>query len=268
MNRYKENLLKHWKLEANQFPIEELLISKIPVDIASNREFLHPAEIALASSFKSNKRRLEFLGGRYFLRKSLFSYAKEDLLLQEKILATPFLPDTDGKIAKIDSLPPFSLSHSGGYVAVVVGKSSSNTSCGIGIDLQEIKPIKGSLEKKIVCCLEELDYLSSQEENNNEMLLKLVSHRDLKLLTLFSAKEALFKSLPNLSGTIFTPKKFRLEYSSRQRFLGVVTSGVGEKDNKLCSSYNSAQVIYTFIRPDEDNSSSLFVLSFSYHAAE
>jgi len=97
------------------------------------RTFLSPAEIKILNRFKALKKQIEWLSGRFAVKKLVSSYFISNdyagITIDYEIDGAPYLPEYPDL--------PISISHSGGYAACAL---SRDRSIKIGIDIEIIAP--------------------------------------------------------------------------------------------------------------------------------
>ena len=141
------------------------------VDIAQVTETLGNAERSYLERVTSEKRRTDFIAGRYFARKALaeLKYTVSDLDREDN--GAPVWPK--GIVG--------SISHNNGIVICAVASSSEYLA--LGVDVQQVSAANNyqSLLER-VCC------------ESEKSLVENCDNPQLRLIQLFSAKEALFKA--------------------------------------------------------------------------
>lgn len=98
------------------------------------RPFLSPAEIKTLNRFKALKKQIEWLSGRFAVKKMVSSVSfmpnnYTDIIIDYEPDGAPYLPEYPDL--------PISISHSGDYAACVLSRDSF---IKIGIDIEKIEP--------------------------------------------------------------------------------------------------------------------------------
>ncbi len=107
-----------------------------------------------------------------------------------------------------------SLSHSGSYALAVAARAAAVR--GIGVDLQHVRPVKLEIADRI-CLPEELRWCEAAAEGPA-----------LRLISLFAAKEAIYKAIAPIVGRFFGFSAARLSWDeSRQCFDAELTETLG-----------------------------------------
>ncbi len=157
-------------------------------------QVLSGAEQDYFKRFRYSKRINEWLGGRIAAKTALLALRSSTPETVPGQLATiSILPDENGRpVSKQVEEQSFSISHSKGYA---VALASHTASCGI--DLQAVSPKLQNLTNRF----------ASQKELS--LLEELTEDRDTRLTMLWSAKEALKKSILHDQPAIFSGIKLR-----------------------------------------------------------
>ncbi len=143
---------KHHILNQGDFMVKNQTIKRDDLTI----NFLSESEFQILNKFKSLKKQMEWLSGRFLLKSCLCSFVDnidklgklEDIIISYEKYGAPFLPDfSDIKI---------SLSHSGNWVSIGVCKKK-NVNIGVDIEQFRQKPdknfIKTAFTKKEISCM-------------------------------------------------------------------------------------------------------------------
>ena len=157
---------------------------------------LLPAEEGYAAALRSPRRQLSFRLGRWAARRALSALGEPE--------SVPLLPRPDGSVG----WPPGvcgALSHSQGYAVAIAARTRD--ACGLGIDLELLSRVVQPEVARRICGPHELAWV-------HESPLEA----GLRTLTVFSAKESVFKALGPLYGRRFGFLQARLHPVGSDRF--------------------------------------------------
>ncbi len=152
-------------------------------------EWLSDSEKQRYHSFRFQKRKVEWLGGRLCAKLALKNYIKKFHLLQTIPLSSELIIGSlengrpffnNNRLASLIELPDLSISHTSQYGTAMVSK----TWCGV--DIQEPRPSLANVKEKY-CLASEETLLQSILGNNKSSLVPLT--------LLWAAKESLRKAL-------------------------------------------------------------------------
>lgn len=153
------------------------------VSIPDDTDWLSPAELERYQSFRFDKRKQDWLAGRWAAKSLIFSFLKTENSLLMREISIGNHPAGDPFVSVREEIlhGSLSISHRGGKSAAAF-TSIPNVSIGIDLEMIEEKS-EGFIE----------DYFTEQE-TKGVMSFAKVRNRDLLASLLWSAKEAMLKA--------------------------------------------------------------------------
>ncbi|MBF0242111.1 MAG: 4'-phosphopantetheinyl transferase superfamily protein [Desulfamplus sp.] len=147
--------------------------------------FLSEDEIQKLNSYKSMKKQIEWIAGRFLVKNMVKEFfgcgcniELPDICISYKNEGAPFLEQFE--------LLSLSISHSGDYVAAALCKNSKN----IGLDIEKSDYIPSQSFMRIVFTERELENINSTVKSNNMGIDAIYSHEVMRRWTI---KEAFLK---------------------------------------------------------------------------